>query len=187
MKCRWILSGLMVGILLLSGCSSSLDSITENTMILEKKGSISDISVEDFSGNTYNMEDLRRFVQEEIESYNTGAGAENIVLEELNTDSDQVWLQLSYMGMEDYNSFNGTDYVLSDLADTRISGAFTSAADGSTVKAEDITEADLKVLKIGDAMDIICRGKVLYYNAYVTENSGTFTSSGEGEAILVFR
>ena len=55
------------------------------------------------------------------------------------------------------------------------------------MNATEINGEKLKVLKVSDAMDIIYKGKVLYYNQYVTENDGTYTASGEGEAVLVLK
>ena len=45
MKQKHLLIHLMLGLLLLTGCSSGLDSITENTMTVDKDGRLHDVSV----------------------------------------------------------------------------------------------------------------------------------------------
>lgn len=187
MKQKHLLVGLVLGAILLTGCSSSFDSITVNTLTIEKDGTIADISVEDFSGGDYDMSDLEEFINSEIADYNSGTGEDSIVLDKIDTTGNVVKLQLSYADMEDYNSFNNTDYELSSFEDTSISGEFTSVADGSSVSSGDMSGTDMKVLKVEDAMNIVCKGKVLYYNSYITEDNGTFTASGEGTAVIVFK
>lgn len=187
MKQKHLLTGLVLGTLLLTGCTGNVDSVTANTITIEKDGSIRDISVEDFSDGSYDMTKLEEFINAEIEEYNSQTGENRIVLDDIQTENSIVKLQLSYTGMEDYNAFNHTEYEYSSLAEAGLTGEFTSAADGSTVKAADMNDTDLKVLKIEDAMNIVCKGKILYYNSFVTEDDGTFSASGEGTAVIVLK
>lgn len=187
MKHKHLLTGLVLGTILLTGCSGNMDTITVNTITIEKDGTIQDISVEDFSDGNYNMANLEEFINTEISDYNSKAGEGSIVLDSIQTDSSLIKLQLSYADMEDYNAFNHTEYEYSNFEEAALTGDFTSAADGSTVKAADINDTGMKVLKIGDATNIICKGKVLYYNSYVTEENGTFSASGEGTAVIVLK
>ena len=187
MKQKHLLIHLMLGLLLLTGCSSGLDSITENTMTVDKDGRLHDVSVEDFSGMDYENEKLEEFVNQKITEYNTQTGTEAIVLEKLEINDDIVKLMLSYNNIEDYNAFNNTAYTLSNLSDAGLSGEFISAADGSKVKAEEIQDDTLKVLKIEDSMNIICKGNIQYYNSYVTKENGYFSSTGDGTAIIIWK
>lgn len=187
MKQKHLLTGLALGVLLLTGCTGNVDSVTTNTITIEKDGSIRDISVEDFSDGSYDMAGLEEFINAEIADYNSQTGESRIVLDDIQTDERVVKLQLSYTGMEDYNAFNHTEYEYGSLAEAGLTGEFTSTADGSTVKAADMNGTDLKVLKIEDAMNIVCKGKILYYNSFVTEENGTFSASGEGMAVIVLK
>lgn len=187
MKQKHLLKGLALGVLLLTGCSSNLDSVTVNTMTIEKDGRLQDVSVEDYSGVDYDMSSLEEFINQEISDYNTQAGADSVVLSKLEIDGTMVKLLLSYADMDDYNAFNHTSYEYGNLTDMKLSGDFTSVADGSTVKAADIQDAGVKVLKIEDAMNIVCKSGVLYYNSNVTAENGVFTASGEGTAIIILK
>lgn len=187
MKQKHLLAGLILGTILLTGCGSSFDSVTGNTMTIGKDGTISDVSVEDFSEGNYDMADLEAFVNAEIADYNSEAGEDSIVLDAIDTENKLVKLQLTYSGMDDYNAFNNTEYQLEGFEDVKLSGEFTSVADGTKVSVGDMTDSGMKVLKVEDAMNIICKGKVLYYNDNVTEDNGTYIASGDGEAIIVFK
>lgn len=187
MRHKHLLVGLVLGTVLLTGCGSKMNSITENTIIIEKDGTISDVSVEDYSTGNYDMAGLEAFINDEIADYNSEAGDGSVVLEKLDTESELVKLQLSYSDIEDYNAFNNTDYVIEGLSAANLSGEFTSVSSGSQVRVADMTETDLQVLKVKDAIDIVCKGKVLYYNGNVTEENGTYTASGNGEAVIVFK
>lgn len=187
MKQKHFLTGLVLGTLLLTGCTSNVDSVTENTITIEKDGSIRDVSVEDFSDGSYDMTKLEEYINTEITEYNSQAGENRIVLDEIQTDSSIVKLQLFYTNMDDYNAFNHTEYEYGSLEDAGLTGEFTSAVDGSTVKAADMSETGLKVLKVEDAMNIICKGSIVYYNSYVTEENGTFSASGDGTAVIVMK
>ncbi len=181
------LAALILGAALLTGCSSNLETVAVNTMTIEKDGRIADISVEDFSDGDYDMAKLESFITAEVADYNSQAGEGSITLDKLETESKLVKLQLNYADMDDYNAFNHTEYELADFNASALSGSFTNATDGSQIKPGDMKETDMKVLQIQDAMNIICKGKVLYYNSFVTESNGTFTASGEGTAVIIFK
>ena len=179
MKRKFILIHLLLGFLILTGCSGNLDGYAVNTMIIEKNGTISDVSVEDFSDGTYDMQELEAYIETH--------GEDKIILQQLETENSLVKLQLDYASMEDYNSFNHTDYELSSFADTVVNGEFTSTADGSSIRSSDIDAAGMMVLKVQDAMNIVCKGKVLYYNTNVKEQDGVFSATGDNTAIIVFK
>lgn len=187
MKRKFILIHLLLGFLILTGCSGNLDGYAVNTMIIEKNGTISDVSVEDFSDGTYDMQELEAYINTEIDEYNETHGEDKIILQQLETENSLVKLQLDYASMEDYNSFNHTDYELSSFADTVVNGEFTSTADGSSIRSSDIDAAGMMVLKVQDAMNIVCKGKVLYYNTNVKEQDGVFSATGDNTAIIVFK
>ena len=94
---------------------------------------------------------------------------------------------MTYQDMTTYNAVNHTEYVLADAAQAELTGDLIVKSDGTTVKAADIDTDGLKVLEVSDAMDIVCKGKVQYYNSYVTEVNGTYTANGEGVAVIVFK
>ena len=187
MKRKSLVIGLLLGTIVFTGCSKGLTAVGNNTMTIDKDGKIQDVSVEDFSNGNYDMGSLEQFINDEIEKYNTEAGSDSIVMKQLETENKLVKLQLSYSGMDDYNSFNNTEYKLDNLADVKLSGNLTMVSDGSTVAAADIEDKNYKVLQVTDSMDITFKGKALYYNSYVTVADGVFTSDGKGTAVIIFK
>lgn len=187
MKRRLLITGIMLSAVLLSGCTGGVDSITTNTMTIHKDGSIEDVSVEDFSDGDYEMTALEQFITDEVNDYNTEYGEDSIVIKSLQTENSLAKVQLTYEDMEDYNAFNHTEYRLQEASEAGLSGELIAAADETAVKASDIELTGLKVLQVSDAMEIVCKGKVQYYNSYVTQVNGTFTANGEGTAVIVFK
>lgn len=187
MKQGLLIVGIVLSAVLLAGCTGGVDSITTNTMTVHKDGKIADVSVEDFSDGDYSMTDLEQFVTDEVNDYNTTNGDGSIEIKEIQTENSLAKLELTYQDMATYNAFNHTEYVLEDAAQAGLSGDFTVKSDGTTVKVADIDTDGLKVLEVSDAMNIVCKGKVQYYNSYVTEVNGTYTASGEGIAVIVFK
>lgn len=187
MKQGLLIVGIMLSAVLLVGCTGGMDSIMTNTMTVHKDGKIADVSVEDFSDGDYSMTDLEQFVTNEVNAYNTANGEGSIEIKEIQTENSLAKLKLTYQDMTTYNAFNHTEYVLADAAQAELTGDLIVKSDGTTVKATDIDTDGLKVLEVSDAMDIVCKGKVQYYNSYVTEVNGTYTANGEGVAVIVFK
>ena len=186
MKWKVVITGLLL-IFLMGGCSKQLTEYQENTLTINKDGTILDISVEDFSEGNYDMSNLEQFIRDEVTDYNAKNGDDRVVLNELNTDNKLARLELLYQSMDDYNAFNHTEYTLKDLIDTTLSGTMISAQDGSEIPASDVEDKDYLVLEVTDAMNLEFQGKVLYYNEYITAQDGTYLSSGEGTAVVVFK
>lgn len=187
MRRRYLLAGLLIGLMTMTGCGYELDAVSQNTMTIKKDGTIVDVSVEDYSDGDYSMTELETFITDEIAEYNKKHGENRVILDHLNTDNNIGKVQLSYSGMQDYNGFNHTEYELEDISDAELSGSFVSAEDGGSVAAADIQQSGLQVLRICDAMNVVCKKKVLYYNSFVTEQDGTYVLSGEGEAVLILK
>lgn len=187
MKSRYMLTGLLLGAVLLTGCSKNIADITTNTLSVAKNGEIHDVSIEDYSDGNYKVDELQGFIDGEVAAYNEQAGDECIKVDEFLLDGQVARIQLTYDDMKAYNAFNRTNYELKDLADANLSGEFTAVTDGSKVQASSITEEGLKVLVVTDATDIHVAGKVLYYNSGVTKNESTYAATGEEPAVIVFK
>ena len=58
---------MMVALMLFSGgCAFGNSNVTQDTIIINKKGNISGVIVEDFDKEYYNGEELGQMIQEEI-------------------------------------------------------------------------------------------------------------------------
>ncbi|MBQ8983835.1 MAG: hypothetical protein IJ079_09645 [Lachnospiraceae bacterium] len=179
---------MLLSLLLIGGCGKQeITDYNNNTMTIGKDDTIRDVSIEDFANGDYNMQDLEQFVNNEIGKYNSDAGSERITLADFNTDNKVARLQLVYASIEDYNSFNHTEYSLKSWSDSVLTGSLTSVADQQEVPVSEIEDNEYKVLSIDDAMDLVFEGKALYYNSNITARDGVYTANGDGTAVVVFK
>lgn len=175
---------------LLTGCGSYAKKYDKNTLVVKKNGSLVEVAVEDFKDSSVKAEDLEAYIEEQIEVYN-GEKGKSVKKSFLNTeDMSKVKLVLSYDDMDSYNGFNLLECTLDDYANVKeedIKGDFTSA-DGKTVKYTDLSGAEkAEVLILSEATDVVVKGDILYYNSQVKVKDGIATTSGKGNAIIIFK
>ncbi len=169
----------------LAGCASKgMANATENTIVFDKGGTITDISVLDFSDGSYDMADLEGYINTSVEAYNQTAGGEKIKVNSVDTTGTPVKSSLTYATMEDYNAFNGAEDSVEPAA-TLSEGTYTAAVDGSSVATKDVPTEGLITLRLKEARVVKLPGQLMYYNEHVTVGD-TIKTDGEGEAILLY-
>lgn len=184
---------IIVGVLLgtLTGCTNYAKEYDKNTVVIKGNGSLVEIAVEDFKDSSIKAEDLTAYIDEQITSYNEEAGKNKVRKKSIDTDDmSKVKLVLTYKDIESYNGFNALDCTLknfSDVEESELKGSFKSAEDKS-VKVSDMEDADkATVLIISEATDVVVNGSILYYNGEVTVKDNVAITSGENDAIIIFK
>ena len=84
-----------------------------NTIRLSPDGNVLEISVEDYTSVIYDEEDLKKFIQSEIDSYNEKLGVNKISFREMKLEGNVVKLAISYSDLETYAAFNRMSVKLS--------------------------------------------------------------------------
>ena len=163
----------------------------KNTLVVKGDGSLVEIAVEDFEKSSVTAEDLTAYIEEQVESYNSQQEKDVIKSKQIETeDMSKVKLVLTYKDIESYNGFNLLECVLADFADmdeNDLKGTFTSI-DGTSVKVNDMDDTKkAKVLVMSEATDVVVKGDILYYNKEVSVKDGVVTTSGEKDAIIIFK
>jgi hypothetical protein len=182
----------MAMMLVLSGCTNYAKTYDNNTLVLKGNGSLVEIAVEDFSESSVNAEDVTSYVEEQIDDFNQEAGSKSVKKQSMNTsDMSKVKLVLTYKDMDSFNAFNSLECSLSDFEDVKesddLKGKFQSVEEES-VKVAGMTDVDkAKVLILSEATDVVLNGDLLYYNDQVSVKDGVITTSGEDNAIIIFK
>ncbi len=169
--------GLIVGIILLAsmvtGCTNISKDATENTFIINKDGSITDVSVEDYTESSFSIDDLERFVTDAVSDYNQKKGEDTISLESYTEENKIVKLIMNYNSIEDYNAFNGTEFSIEKVSDSKLTGDFVDA------KGTDTTVGDIdgtyNVLTIDVDTEVYIK-TMKYYNNVLTLNEDNTVS-----------
>lgn len=179
--------------LALTGCGNYAKKYDNNTIIVEKKGSLVEVAVEDFTGVSVNEEDLTSYIEGEVTAYNESVGEKLIKQDSFDTeDMSHVKLVLTYKDIVAYNDFNNLEWVLDDISEVEtasLTGTF-QAVDGSNAKIADIKEeSKAKVLILFGATDVVIKGDILYYNEEVTYDSETevATTTGNANAVIIYK
>ena len=184
-KSKWIVGAIMMAFFL-TGCSNVEQDATCNTLIVNGDSTLIDVSVEDYTGITYDEEELKSFINDAIDEYNSDS--ENAVkLKSFTNDNDNIKLVMSYASIDDYNAFNQTEYILDDAERIALDGSFTTA-DGKSIEAADLELSNAKALVLYDATNVVLDGTLLYYNEEVTvSDTDALTVSGEDTAIIIYQ
>ena len=182
---------MMLAVATLTGCTNYEKEYDKNTLVVKGNGSLVEVAVEDFKESSVKAEDLSTYIEEQITNYNNENGKNSVKSKALNTDDmSKVKLVISYKDIESYNGFNLLECKLQDFSEIETSdlkGTFTSV-DGKSVKVKDMENTKkAKVLIISEATDVVVKGDVLYYNNEVSVKDDVVTTSGEDEAIIIFK
>lgn len=175
----------------MTGCTDYAEEYDKNTLVVKGNGSLVEVAVEDFSESSVTAMDLTAYIEKQIDTYNTEQDDEvvkNVTF--LTEDMSKVKLVLEYENIDSYNGFNLLDCALADfseLEENELKGSFTSA-NGDSVKVSKMEGTKkAKVLVMSQATDVVVDGDILYYNKEVTVKDGVATTSGEDDAIIIFK
>lgn len=191
MKKIHLMAMMVMMLCVLSGCTNYAKKYDKNTLVVKGNDSLVEIAVEDFKDSSVKVEDLSTYIDEQVEIYNKNNGKKVVKKKSINTeDMSNVKLVLTYKDMESYNGFNLLECKLDDFSNVKesdLTGSFTSM-EGKTVKIADMKETKkAKVLILSEAANIVVSGDILYYNKEVSVKDETVTTTGDGNAVIVFK
>lgn len=175
----------------LTGCTNYAEEYDKNTLVIKGNDSLVEVGVEDFSDTSVSAEDLSVYITEQIEKYNEKQDKDMVKKDTLLTeDMSKVKLVIEYKDMDSYNGFNLLECTLADFSDVDekdLKGTFTSA-DGESVKVGKMEGTKgAKVLILSEKTDVVVDGDILYYNKEVTVKNGVATTTGDGNAIVIYK
>lgn len=176
---------------ILTGCKNYAEEYDKNTLVIKGNGSIIEIAVEDFSESSVTAMDLTAYIEKQIMEYNSTQDKDVVENDTLLTeDMSKVKLVLKYKDIDAYNGFNLLECTLADFSEIDeddMKGTFTSA-DGKSVKVGKMEGTNkATVLIMSEKTDIVVDGDILYYNKEVSMKDGIATTTGDDEAIIIFK
>ena len=105
---------------MLSGCGTDYDT-ADSTVFAFKDGSIVSTDVEKFDTGTYDKDDLEKYVNSEIDTYNKSDDGD-AKLKSLDVEDGKAHLTVSYASSKEYSAFNGTDMFCGTIAEALAAG-----------------------------------------------------------------
>lgn len=155
---------------LLAGCGTSVSS-EQDLVYVDKKGGVVSVDVESLDAAYYSEEELKDFINEEIESYTQEHGKGTVSLDELKVEDGKAKLTMKYKTTEDYTEFNGIELYQGKIVKALAAG-YDFKADFSKVEEGKVTGSattkeiyateDLKVVIIKANTDVQVPGDICY-------------------------
>lgn len=94
---------------LMTGCGNPLKKMTSSTVYIQKNGKVQSLSVESFDKEYYKEEDLKAFIDKEIEEQQKERSEDSVSIKEFKVKEEKATLQLQFAGIDDYQAFTDTE------------------------------------------------------------------------------
>ena len=181
-----------------AGCGNeakvlTAEKVITNTILAKANGVLQVATIEDFDKTYYNLEELKGYITREIGDYNSKAGDNKVVMDDIRLKGGKAIMIVTYAGMEQYCAFNkvtaayfngGVGEISLDLPSTLV-----AEKDGSLASTQEIIQNNkYKVLIMYEPYHIQVEGKIAYYseNAKLVDKN-ELQGSDEGMTIAVFK
>lgn len=168
----------LAGTLVLTGCSL-FSKITVSTIELDKKGAVTETTIEDFPASQYDADDFASYVDDAVADYLTDEEDTSVSVEKDEVEEDVLTLVMDYDGVDTYAAFNNVECFLGTVNVARASGydfsvdfiSAEDAGDDSSAGAEPVTvsgstvtaDEDLSVFIVRTTANVKVPGKVKYF------------------------
>jgi len=116
-----------------------IGNTARNTVRLSSHGNVLEIAVEDYTGVTYNIEELKTYIQSEVDAYNKSVGVNKVSFREIRQEGDIVKTAISYSDLDAYTEFNRMAVTLSSY--NAAEADRIAEEEAARFKAEEDTEA----------------------------------------------
>lgn len=172
---RTMLLSLALMAFLLTGCSDT-ENVNQNTVILNKDGTVIGVIVEEFTDARYNIGELKAMVEEEVGDYNLQTGESKVTLQTFeSTEEGNVKVVLKYDSVADYQAFNEETLFAGTVLEAYDAGyefadMKSTAGDGLVLgKADVLEKGSMKIAIFSECVNVRVGGKIAYVSEGVTE------------------
>ncbi len=142
------------------------ESSASNIIAINKDGSLTETSVEDFDTAEYDADALKEMVNETIEEYN-GSGEEKISLRSLEVKDGIARAVIYYASAKDYADYNEKTLKIGNVSNLDITGV-TLADDKNTVLTKDsVTKVKGSYVLLNDETTVAVPKEVEYVSRNV--------------------
>lgn len=132
-----IILSVLIGMMLFAGCGENITAESD-LVYVDKKGGVTSVDVGEFDQSYYSQEELKSFVEEEVEQYTTANGKDTVSLKDLSVENGVAKLTLAYKTVDDYVGFNGIELYQGKVVKALADG-YGFDVDFKTVENETVT------------------------------------------------
>lgn len=115
---------LMLVTIALTGCGKSTDVTKSETTAISvgKDGKVIHTIVEDFSASYYNLDEMKKEIEEEVSEYNSTKGQDLITLQDAVKEDTNVRVVMTYKDAATYSDFNSMIFFYGSYTDMKAAG-----------------------------------------------------------------
>lgn len=168
---------MLTGSFLLTGCGMTADADT-NTLFVGKDGKISEVSVGDFTGSNYDVDEFKDYVKDAIDTYEASGNDGAVKLRKVQEENGTMKLVMEYGDCATYSSFVGNDLYAGSVVQALAAGYDFSAdfyavnegqiAEDVTSRSDVIANDDYQVVITDAVTDVSVNGTICYMSADVS-------------------
>lgn len=184
MKKMSLLLAVILAAVSFAGCGGGALDAEESTVYVQKKGKVTEITVENFGKDYYDAEELEQYIHSMVDNYNDQYGDKSIEINSFSSEGGEVKLNIDYASCEDYAAMRNVVLFAGSIPEAQAAGydfdaEFLFAADGVLGEKVDkdivLLDTDCKVIITNEKINVKVDGKVQYVSEKYTGLSGKDT------------
>lgn len=207
MKVKVCILAMIILVISLTGCSKEANLITvekgtdkvvvnkdvqKNTIVVKEDGRLQVAIVGDFDKEYYDFEELKSFINEEINNYNSKNGQESIVFEVAEMRGNKVIVVQTYSDIEHYLSYNNIEGSLMSVTSARediesLPEVFCNSKGKDISRDEALKKDKYMIMNIKENTDVVVDGKIMYYHNAEFINSSTLEANDEEGTVFIYK
>ncbi len=207
MKEKVCMLAMIILFISLTGCSKEANLITvekgtdkvfankdieRNTILVKEGGELQVAIVEDFDKDYYDFEELKGFINEEIDNYNSENGAKSIIFEVAEIRGNKIIVVQTYSDIEHYLAYNNIEGGLMNVTSARedsesLPEVFYNSKGKDISRDEALKKDKYMIMKIKENTDVVVDGKIMYYHNAKFIDSSTLEANDEEGTVFIYK
>ena len=162
---RAVICVLLSGMLLTACGQTDVTNAETTTIEIDKKGSIVNTIVEDFSKDYYDLSEMKDQISEEVDAYNSEQGEDLVTLQDAVKKSSNVRVTLTFKSVDAYADFNSVTLFMGTVSEAGKAGYTIPDtlvnSDGEKVAPDKLAD-DQKVIILSEKLTVDAPGAIAY-------------------------
>ena len=160
----------MLAVFVFGSCGTNYAEADTNTVYVLRNGKIISTDVEAFDEKTYDKDELKAYIKENIDTYNAENGKNVLKQKTFKAEEGKAVLVLEYADVDAYEGVNGVELFVGTVKEAKDAGykfdaSYAKLAEGKavTASADDFTKSDdYKVIIIKSNTKVVVPGEICF-------------------------
>lgn len=161
---------IVLAVVFFGSCGTDYAETDTNTVYVLKNGKIISTDVETFDEKSYDENELKDYIKENIDTYNAENGKNSLKQKSFDVEDGKAVLVMEYANVDAYEGVNGVELFVGTVKEAQDAGykfdvSFAKLTDGKAVvaKADDFaTSEGYKVVIIKSNTKVVIPGEICF-------------------------